>query len=147
MEKNPGAQSGVITKEIDDACAKVGLLYPPDPGSMKISTIGGNVAGTPEASAASKYGVTRDYVMGIEVNCCRMAATFSAIKCGRMAGYSMKDLFVGSGARWASPGFASVLPRPKARKTMLALYDSMEKAAETISAIIAAKIIPCTLSS
>ncbi|MBL9178853.1 MAG: FAD-binding protein, partial [Verrucomicrobiaceae bacterium] len=54
------AQSGVITKEIDDACAKAGLFYPPDPGSMKISTIGGNVAENSGGLRGLKYGVTRD---------------------------------------------------------------------------------------
>jgi glycolate oxidase len=74
--------------------------------------------------------------------------TFLGNKCVKdVAGYSMKDLFVGSEGTLGiiTEVLLKVLPRPKARKTMLALYDSMEKAAETISAIIAAKIIPCTL--
>ena len=142
------AQSGVITKEIDDACAKVGLFYPPDPGSMKISTIGGNVAENSGGPRGLKYGVTRDYVMGIEVVLPDGTVTFLGNKCVKdVAGYSMKDLFVGSEGTLGiiTEVLLKVLPRPKARKTMLALYDSMEKAAETISAIIAAKIIPCTL--
>ncbi|WP_294224668.1 FAD-linked oxidase C-terminal domain-containing protein [Prosthecobacter sp.] len=142
------AQSGVITKEIDDACAKVGLFYPPDPGSMKISTIGGNVAENSGGLRGLKYGVTRDYVMGIEVVLPDGTQTFLGNKCVKdVAGYSMKDLFVGSEGTLGiiTEVILKVLPRPKARKTMLALYDSMEKAAETISAIIAAKIIPCTL--
>lgn len=142
------AQSGVITKEIDDACAKVGLFYPPDPGSMKISTIGGNVAENSGGLRGLKYGVTRDYVMGIEVVLPDGTQTFLGNKCVKdVAGYSMKDLFIGSEGTLGiiTEVILKVLPRPKARKTMLALYDSMEKAAETISAIIAAKIIPCTL--
>lgn len=142
------AQSGVITKEIDDACAKVGLFYPPDPGSMKISTIGGNVAENSGGLRGLKYGVTRDYVMGMEVVLPDGSQTFLGNKCVKdVAGYSMKDLFIGSEGTLGiiTEVILKVLPRPKARKTMLALYDSMEKAAETISAIIAAKIIPCTL--
>lgn len=142
------AQSGVITKEIDDACAKVGLFYPPDPGSMKISTIGGNVAENSGGLRGLKYGVTRDYIMGIEVVLPDGTITFLGNKCVKdVAGYSMKDLFVGSEGTLGiiTEVLLKVLPRPKARKTMLALYDSMEAAAETISAIIAAKIIPCTL--
>ncbi len=61
------AQCGVITKEIDDAAAQHGLFYPPDPGSMKISTIGGNVAENTGGLRGLKYGVTRDYVMGLKV--------------------------------------------------------------------------------
>ena len=142
------AQSGVITKEIDDACAKVGLFYPPDPGSMKISTIGGNVAENSGGLRGLKYGVTRDYVMGIEVVLPDGTVTFLGNKCVKdVAGYSMKDLFVGSEGTLGiiTEVLLKVLPRPPARKTMLALYDSMEEAAQTISAIIAAKIIPCTL--
>ena len=142
------AQSGVITKEIDDACAKVGLFYPPDPGSMKISTIGGNVAENSGGLRGLKYGVTRDYVMGIEVVLPDGTQTFLGNKCVKdVAGYSTKDLFIGSEGTLGiiTEVILKVLPRPKARKTMLALYDSMDAAAKTISAIIAAKIIPCTL--
>jgi glycolate oxidase len=142
------AQSGVITKEIDDAAAKVGLFYPPDPGSMKISTIGGNVAENSGGLRGLKYGVTRDYVMGIEVVLPDGTLTFLGNQCVKdVAGYSMKDLFIGSEGTLGiiTEVILKVLPRPKARKTMLALYDSMEAAAKTISAIIAAKIIPCTL--
>ncbi len=142
------AQSGVITKEIDDAAAKVGLFYPPDPGSMKISTIGGNVAENSGGLRGLKYGVTRDYVMGIEVVLPDGTLTWLGNKCVKdVAGYSMKDLFVGSEGTLGiiTEVILKLLPRPQARKTMLALYDRMESAAETISAIIAAKIIPCTL--
>lgn len=142
------AQSGVITKEIDDAAAKVGLFYPPDPGSMKISTIGGNVAENSGGLRGLKYGVTRDYVMGIEVVLPDGTLTFLGNKCVKdVAGYSMKDLFIGSEGTLGiiTEVILKVLPRPRARKTMLALYDSMDAAAKTISAIIAAKIIPCTL--
>src|SRR4051794_41433328 len=61
------AGAGVITQRIDDAAARHGLFYPPDPGSMRISTIGGNVAENSGGLRGLKYGVTRDYVMGLEV--------------------------------------------------------------------------------
>ena len=142
------AQCGVITKEIDDAAARVGLFYPPDPGSMKISTIGGNVAENSGGLRGLKYGVTRDYVMGIQVVLPDGELVFLGNKCVKdVAGYSMKDLFVGSEGTLGiiTEVLLKLLPRPKARRTMLALYDSMEAAAETISAIIAARIIPCAL--
>jgi glycolate oxidase len=142
------AQCGVITKEIDDAAAKHGLFYPPDPGSMKISTIGGNVAENSGGLRGLKYGVTRDYVMGMTV----VMADGSIVKLGNkcvkdVAGYSMKDLFIGSEGTLGiiTEVLLKLLPRPAARRTMLAMYDSMEAAAETVSAIIAARIIPCTL--
>lgn len=142
------AQCGVITKEIDDLAAKSGLFYPPDPGSMKISTIGGNVAENSGGLRGLKYGVTRDYVMGLKVVLPDGTLTWLGNKCVKdVAGYSMKDVFVGSEGTLGiiTEVLIKLLPRPQARKTMLALYDSMEAAAETISAIIAAKIIPCTL--
>lgn len=142
------AQSGVITKEIDDAAARAGLFYPPDPGSMKISTIGGNVAENSGGLRGLKYGVTRDYVMGLRVVLPDGTLTWLGNKCVKdVAGYSMKDLFIGSEGTLGiiTEVMLKVLPRPQARRTMLALYDSMEAAAATISAIIAAKIIPCTL--
>jgi len=142
------AQCGVITKEIDDAAAAVGLFYPPDPGSMKISTIGGNVAENSGGLRGLKYGVTRDYVMGMEVVLPNGDLIFLGNKCVKdVAGYSMKDLFIGSEGTLGiiTEVLIKLLPRPQARRTMLALYDSMGAAAETISAIIAARIIPCTL--
>jgi glycolate oxidase len=142
------AQCGVITKSIDDAALTVGLFYPPDPGSMKISTIGGNVAENSGGLRGLKYGVTRDYVMGITVVLPDGQTVKLGNKCVKdVAGYSMKDLFIGSEGTLGiiTEVLLKLVPKPKARRTMLALYDSMEQAAQTISAIIAARIIPCTL--
>lgn len=142
------AQCGVITKEIDDAAAKHGLFYPPDPGSMKISTIGGNVAENSGGLRGLKYGVTRDYVMGMTVVLADGSIATLGNKCVKdVAGYSLKDLFIGSEGTLGiiTEVLLKLLPRPAARRTMLAMYDSMEAAAETVSAIIAARIIPCTL--
>ena len=142
------AQCGVITKEIDDAAAKHGLFYPPDPGSMKISTIGGNVAENSGGLRGLKYGVTRDYVMGMTVVLADGSIAKLGNKCVKdVAGYSLKDLFIGSEGTLGiiTEVLLKLLPRPAARRTMLAMYDSMEAAAETVSAIIAARIIPCTL--
>ncbi|TLD69899.1 FAD-binding protein [Phragmitibacter flavus] len=142
------AQCGVITKEVDDAAGRFGLFYPPDPGSMKISTIGGNVAENSGGLRGLKYGVTRDYVMGLTVVLPDGRLVELGNKCVKdVAGYSMKDLFIGSEGTLGiiTEVLLKLLPKPQARRTMLALYDSMEAAAETVSAIIAAKIIPCTL--
>jgi len=115
---------------------------------MKISTIGGNVAENSGGLRGLKYGVTRDYVMGMEVVLPNGDLIFLGNKCVKdVAGYSMKDLFIGSEGTLGiiTEVLIKLLPRPQARRTMLALYDSMGAAAETISAIIAARIIPCTL--
>jgi glycolate oxidase len=142
------AQPGAITQKIDEAAAAHGLFYPPDPGSMKISTIGGNVAENSGGLRGLKYGVTRDYVMGLEV----VLPSGEIVRLGNacvkdVAGYSLKDLFIGSEGTLGiiTEVLLKLLPRPAARRTMLATYERMEDAAETVSAIIAEKIIPCTL--
>jgi glycolate oxidase len=142
------AQPGVITMKIDEAAAQHGLFYPPDPSSMKISTIGGNVAENSGGLRGLKYGVTRDYIMGLEVVMPDARIVRLGNACVKdVAGYSMKDLFIGSEGTLGiiTEVLLKLLPRPAARRTMLAVYDRMEDAAETVSAIIAAKIIPCTL--
>ncbi len=141
-------QPGVLTARIDEAAAAHGLFYPPDPGSMQVSTIGGNVAENSGGLRGLKYGVTRDYVLGLEV----VLPTGELLRCGTkcvkdVAGYSIKDLFIGSEGTLGvvTQILLQLLPRPAARKSMLATFPSTTDAAETVSAIIAAKIIPCTL--
>jgi glycolate oxidase len=142
------AQSGAVTQKIDEAAGKHGLFYPPDPGSMKISTIGGNVAENSGGLRGLKYGVTRDYVMGLEVVLPDARVVNLGNACVKdVAGYSMKDLFIGSEGTLGiiTEVRLKLLPRPAARRTMLAMFERMEDAAQTVSAIIAARIIPCTL--
>ncbi len=141
-------EPGVLTSRIDEAAARHGLFYPPDPGSMKISTIGGNVAENSGGLRGLKYGVTRDYVLGLEV----VLPSGELLRCGTkcvkdVAGYSLKDLFIGSEGTLGivTQVLLKLVPRPAARQTMLATFDTMTDAAETVSAIIAGKIIPCTL--
>jgi len=153
LEVDPGnltlrAQAGVVTQAIDEAAARHGLFYPPDPGSMRISTIGGNVAENSGGLRGLKYGVTRDYVMALEVVLADGRIARLGSQCVKdVAGYSMKDLFIGSEGTLGivTEVLLKLVPRPLARRTMLALYDRIEDAAETVSAIIAARIIPCTL--
>ena len=142
------AQPGAITQRIDEAAAKHGLFYPPDPGSMRISTIGGNVAENSGGLRGLKYGVTRDYVMALEVVLADgRVARFGSSCVKDVAGYSLKDLFIGSEGTLGiiTEVLLKLVPRPAARRTMLALYDRIEDAAQTVSAIVAAHIIPCTL--
>lgn len=141
-------EAGVITLKVSELADSVGLLYPPDPGSMKISTIGGNVAENSGGLRGLKYGITRDYVMGIEVVLADGQIVFFGNKCVKdVAGYSMKDIFVGSEGTLGviTKILLKLVPKPKAKKTLLATFARMDSAAETVSAIIAEKIIPCTL--
>jgi glycolate oxidase len=142
------AQPGAITQRIDEAAARHGLFYPPDPGSQRISTIGGNVAENSGGLRGLKYGVTRDYVMGLEVVLASGEVARLGSACVKdVAGYSLKDLFIGSEGTLGiiTEVLLKLVPRPAARRTILALYDRIEDAAETVSAIVAAKIVPCTL--
>lgn len=141
-------ESGVITQQIAEAAQAAGLFYPPDPGSMKISTIGGNVAENSGGLRGLKYGVTRNYVMGMEVVLADGSIVFLGNKCVKdVAGFSMKDVFVGSEGTLGivTKVLLRLVPPPEARRTLLASFATMEAAADTVSAIIAAKIIPCTL--
>jgi glycolate oxidase len=141
-------EAGVITQAVDEAAAKHGLFYPPDPGSRKISTIGGNVAENSGGLRGLKYGVTRNYVLGLEAVLASGEVVWLGNKCVKdVAGYSLRDLFIGSEGTLGvvTRVLLRLLPQPAARKTMLATYTSIEAAGETVSEIIAAKMIPCTL--
>jgi glycolate oxidase len=115
---------------------------------MRISTIGGNVAENSGGLRGLKYGVTRNYVMGLEVVLPNGEVMWLGNKCVKdVAGYSLKDLFIGSEGTLGiiTKVLLRLIPKPQAKKTLLATFARMDQAAEAVSAIIAAQIIPCTL--
>ena len=141
-------EPGVTTLAIADAAAGADLFYPPDPGSMKISTIGGNVAENSGGLRGLKYGITRNYVMGLEVVLPDGEVCWTGNKCVKdVAGYSLRDLFIGSEGTLGviTKVLLRLIPRPVAKKTMVATFTQMDQAAQTVSDIIVAQIIPCTL--
>lgn len=142
------AEAGATTQKISDRSAEAGLFYPPDPGSMKISTIGGNVAENSGGLRGLKYGVTRNYVMGLEVVLPNGEVLWTGNKCVKdVAGYSLRDLFIGSEGTLGviTQVLLKLIPKPQAKRTMVATFARMDQAAQTVSDIIAAHIIPCTL--
>ncbi|TAL07489.1 MAG: FAD-binding protein, partial [Verrucomicrobia bacterium] len=142
------AEPGVTTLAIADAANAAGLFYPPDPGSMKISTIGGNVAENSGGLRGLKYGITRNYVMGLEVVLPDGEILWTGNKCVKdVAGYSLRDLFIGSEGTLGviTKVLLRLIPKPQGKKTLVATYADMAQAAQTVSDIIAAQIIPCTL--
>ena len=142
------AEPGVTTIQIAEAAEQAGLFYPPDPGSMKISTIGGNVAENSGGLRGLKYGVTRNYVMGMEVVLPDGEVMRLGNKCVKdVAGFSLKDIMIGSEGTLGviTKVLLKLIPKPAAKKTMVATFDAMDAAAQTVSDIIAAQIIPCTL--
>lgn len=141
-------EPGATTLQIAEAASGAGLFYPPDPGSMKISSIGGNVAENAGGLRGLKYGVTRNYVMGLEVVLPNGEVLWTGNKCVKdVSGYSLKDIFIGSEGTLGviTKVLLRLIPKPAARKTLMATFAQMDQAAEAVSAIIAAPIIPCTL--
>ncbi|TWI56355.1 glycolate oxidase subunit GlcD [Halalkalibacter nanhaiisediminis] len=141
-------QPGIITLELIQAVEAKGLFYPPDPSSMKISTIGGNINENSGGLRGLKYGVTRDYVMALEVVLPNGEVIRTGGKLAKdVAGYDFTRLMVGSEGTLGiiTEAMLKLIPIPETKKTMLALFDSLEGAGQAVSAIIANKIIPATL--
>ena len=141
-------EPGVTTIQIAEAAERADLFYPPDPGSMKISTIGGNVAENSGGLRGLKYGVTRNYVMGLEVVLPDGEVIWLGNKCVKdVAGFSLKDVMIGSEGALGiiTKVLLRLIPKPTTKKTMVATFGAMDAAAQTVSDIIAAQIIPCTL--
>ncbi|HAA90220.1 MAG: Glycolate oxidase subunit GlcD [Thermoanaerobacterales bacterium 50_218] len=141
-------EPGVITYELQQEVEKRGLFYPPDPASLKTSTIGGNVAECAGGPRAFKYGVTRDYVLGLEV----VTPTGELLKVGgktvkSVTGYDLIRLYTGSEGTLGiiTKIILRLLPKPEAKKTLMAVYPSLDDAAHTVTMIIKKGIIPATL--
>jgi glycolate oxidase len=141
-------EPGVVTFVFQQEAAKQGLFYPPDPASYKYSTIGGNVAECSGGPNSLKYGVTRDYVLGVEV----VLPTGEILNLGvrtmkGVVGYDLARLFVGSEGTLGviTKIILKLIPLPQAKATILALFGEVEDAAKTVSAIIAAKVVPSTI--
>lgn len=141
-------EPGVITAKFAAEVASRGLFYPPDPGSQAVSTLGGNVAENAGGLRGLKYGVTKDYVMGVDF----FDADGELVKSGSRTVKCVTGLNLG-GLMVASEGTLGVFeklilkltPPPLAAKAMMAIFDDVNKACETVAAIIAAKIVPATL--
>jgi glycolate oxidase len=115
---------------------------------MRISTIGGNVAENSGGLRGLKYGVTRNYVMGLEVVLPDGEILWTGNKCVKdVAGYSLRDLFIGSEGTLGvlTKVLLRLIPKPVAKRTLVATFSQMDHAAQCVSDIIAAQIIPCTL--
>lgn len=141
-------EPAVITAGLHALVESQGLFYPPDPGSMKICTIGGNVAENAGGLRGLKYGVTRDYVMGLEVVLPDGEIMWTGSKCPKdVAGYDLKHLLIGSEGTLGviTRVLLKLLPKPRAKSTLLATFPSMESAAAAVAAVIAEPIVPATL--
>ncbi len=141
-------EPGVITELIDIEASKFNLFYPPDPGSIKVCTIGGNVAENAGGLRGLKYGVTKNYVMGLEF----ISPTGELIWIGGknfkdVAGYNLKDILVGSEGTLGifTKILLRLIPRPKLSKTILAAFSSTIESGKAVSEITASGITPSML--
>jgi len=141
-------QPGVVTETFQQAVEKLGLFYPPDPASLKFSSLGGNVAECAGGPRCVKYGVTKDYIIGLEL----VTPQGDIITTGGptmkgVVGYDLTKLICGSEGTLGiiSKIVIKLLPLPEGKKTMLVLFDSIDGAARAVSTIIGHKIIPTTL--
>lgn len=132
-------EPGVITGKLRETLAPLGLFYPPDPASLKFCTLGGNVAECAGGPSAVKYGVTRDYVLGLEVVLAdgRILETGVRTRKG-VVGYDLTRLFIGSEGTLGviSKIILRLTSRPTTSKTFLLLFADMTKAAALVAAML-----------
>ena len=141
-------EPGVVTGDFQEEAEKMGLFYPPDPSSLKFCTIGGNIAECAGGPRAVKYGVTKDYVLGLEVVLPTGEIVNTGVQTAKgVVGYDLTKLMVGSEGTLGivTKAVLKLLPLPEATKTMFAVFSDMRDAANTVSKIISSKIIPSTL--
>lgn len=139
---------GLVTSALSRVIEPLGLMYPPDPGSTVVSSLGGNVAECAGGMRALKYGVTRDYVLGLEA----VLASGEVIRTGGkstkdVAGYDLTRLLVGSEGTLAVVTEITVrlVPVPEDQGTALAVFADLATAARAVARIVAARIVPATL--
>lgn len=141
-------QPGVVTAHLHQAAEKEGLFYPPDPASSDACTIGGNIAECAGGPRGFKYGVTRDYVLGLEI----VSPNGEVLRAGgktvkNVSGYDLTRLLVGSEGTLGiiTEATLRLIPRPRAVRTLMAVYDDLLKAGESIVKISTSGVIPATL--
>jgi len=141
-------QPGVVTAALAEAARKAGLFYPPDPSSYSWSTLGGNLATNAGGLCCVKYGVTADFVLGLEV----VLADGSVLRTGRrtakgVAGYDLTRLFVGSEGTLGviTEATLALRPLPEAARTLAATFATTADAGSAVAAITAAGCLPSLL--
>ena len=140
-------EPGVITLDLQTEVLNKGFVYQPDPASQKVSTIGGNIAENSGGPHCLKYGVTSNHIQGLELVLNDGTVILTGGKSWDNPGYDIKGLFVGCEGTLGlvTKAILKLERAPEAVKTMLAIYETIEDGANTVSAIIAEGIIPATL--
>ncbi|MFN3871300.1 MAG: FAD-binding oxidoreductase [Aquificaceae bacterium] len=141
-------QPGVITSQFQEYVESLGLFYPPDPSSFKYSTIGGNIAENAGGPRCLKYGVTREYVLGLSA----VIKEGQTLKTGNpvikdVAGYDITKLLVGSEGTLGliTSATLKLIPKPKARATLLALFNRLEDVGKAVTKVFTSGVFPSAL--
>ena len=141
-------QPGVINMELQKELAKQGLYYPPDPGSMAVTTMGGNVAENAGGPRAVKYGVTKDYLLGLEV----VLASGEVLRTGgktikNVTGYNLTQLFCGSEGTLGliTEITLRLIPLPETKRTLQAAYKNLSDAGKTVTKVFEIGILPVAM--
>ncbi len=141
-------EPGVVTETLKEEAKKRGLYYPPDPASLKFCTIGGNLAECAGGMCAVKYGVTRDYVLGLEA----VLGTGELVRTGvctvkGVVGYDLTRMLVGSEGTLGiiTRATLKLIPLPESAATLLAFFPSTETGARAVAGIVQERITPCAL--
>jgi glycolate oxidase len=139
---------GVLTSQIHKAAEEKGLMYPPDPSSSGVSTIGGNLAENSGGPRGLKYGVTKDYVIGLEV----VTPEGEVIRTGgrtvkNVTGYDLTKLIVGSEGTLGiiTEAILRLIPKPPASETLMAIFDDLVDSGRAISKVLSSGILPSKL--
>ncbi len=141
-------QPGVINADVQKALAPFGFFYPPDPGSMATSTIGGNIAQNAGGPRCLKYGVTMDYVLGMEVVLASgEIVTFGSKNVKDVTGYKLSSLFCGSEGTLGlvTRAILKVMPQPETVKTLMVTFKNLDDTAKAVSDIIGSGILPTAM--
>jgi glycolate oxidase len=140
-------EPGLITLDLQNRLLAEGFVYVPDPASQKVSTLGGNLGENSGGPHCLKYGVTTNHVLGAELVLHDGSVVWTGGKSQDNPGYDLTGLLVGSEGTLGlvTKMILKIVRTPEAVKTLLAIFDAIEDASNTVSAIIAEGILPATL--
>lgn len=141
-------EPGVVTGDLQERLKEYGLMYPPDPASLKFCTIGGNAAECAGGPSAVKYGVTKDYVLGVEVVLPSGEIMQTGVRTEKgVVGYDLTRLFIGAEGTLGvfTKLILRLLPLPESKATLLLTFAKLGEATRLVSRILASGFTPCTL--
>lgn len=141
-------EPGVVIEDLQKEAELKDLYYPPDPSNLKVSMIGGSIGLSSGGPHTFKYGSTKDYVIGLEIVTAEGKIIHTGSVCSKdVTGYNLTQLFVGSEGTLGiiTKAILRLIPKPEAKKVMLAYFDSLEDTSKTVNDIISNLITPSVI--